>query len=337
MTTETLTWIGIGLLVLQSGTFSGLNLAMFGVTSLRLQVLANLGDAKAAGLLRMRQDSNFVLTTILWGNVGTNVLLTMLSDSVMAGAVAFFFSTFVITFGGEIIPQAYFSRHALRMASLMAPVLRFYQMVLYPLAKPSAMALDAWLGKEAVDYLPEDQLREALQAHLKAAETDISHIEGRGAINFMDLDDLPLTEEGNPVDPESLLYLPFEDGWPVFPDFEHNREDPFIIALRNSTRRWVLLAPENEAPRLALDASEFLRAVLIREEHVDPFDYCHRPIVVKDEQTMLGQVLGKLKMEPGDETVRPDVILLWGDQKRIITGGDIFGFLMKGIARTARA
>ena len=91
MTTETLTWIGIGLLVLQSGTFSGLNLAMFGVTSLRLQVLANLGDAKAAGLLRMRQDSNFVLTTILWGNVGTNVLLTMLSDSVMAGVAAFAF------------------------------------------------------------------------------------------------------------------------------------------------------------------------------------------------------------------------------------------------------
>lgn len=337
MTTEILTWFGIGLLVLQSGTFSGLNLAMFGVTSLRLLVLARTGDTRAAKLLRMRQDSNFLLTTILWGNVGTNVLLTLLSDSVMAGLVAFFFSTFVITFGGEILPQAYFSRHAIRMASLMAPVLRFYQILLYPLAKPSAMILDAWLGKEAVDYLPEDQLREALKAHLKADESDISLIEGRGAINFMDLDDLPLSEEGSPVDPESLVYLPFEKGMPCFPDFEADKNDPFIVMLRNSTKRWVLLAPENEAPKLALDASEFLRASLIRGEHVTPAEFCHYPIVVRDDQTLLGQVLGRLKMEPGDETVRPDVILLWGEQKRIITGGDIFGFLMRGIALRAPA
>lgn len=337
MSIEILTWFGIGFLVLQSGTFSGLNLAMFGVTSLRLLVLARTGDARAAKLQKMRQDSNFLLTTILWGNVGTNVLLTLLSDSVMAGALAFFFSTFVITFGGEILPQAYFSRHAIRMASLMAPVLRFYQILLYPLAKPSAMILDAWLGKEAVDYLPEDQMREALKAHLRANESDISRIEGRGAINFMDLDDLPLSEEGSPVDPESLVYLPFESGMPRFPDFDQDKDDPFIVLLRNSTKRWVLLAPENEPPKLALDASAFLRASLIRGEHVDPGDFCHYPIVVRDDQTLLGQVLGKLKMEPGDETVRPDVILLWGDQKRIITGGDIFGFLMRGIARRAPA
>ncbi len=336
MTSETLTWIGIFLLVLQSGTFSGLNLAMFGLTSLRLRVMANLGDQKAARLLRMREDSNFLLTTILWGNVGTNVLLALLSDSVMAGVAAFVFSTFVITFGGEIVPQAYFSRHALRMGSLLAPVLRFYQILLYPLAKPSAMFLDAWLGKEAVDYLPEDQLREALRAHLRAKESDISRVEGRGAINFMDLDDLPLTEEGNPVDPESLMYLPFRHGRPVFPDFEADKDDPFIAALRNSTKRWVLLAEENDVPRMALDASEFLRATLIRDEQAHPLDYCHFPIVVRDDETLLGQVLGRLKMEPDQETVRPDIILLWGEQKRIITGGDIFGFLMRGIARAHR-
>ena len=105
---ETITWIGIAVLVLQSGTFSGLNLALFGVSALRLQTLVNTGNEQAKSVLELRKDSNFVLTTILWGNVGTNVLLTLLSDSVMAGLAAFMFSTFVITFGGEIIPQAYF-------------------------------------------------------------------------------------------------------------------------------------------------------------------------------------------------------------------------------------
>ena len=60
----------------------------------------------------LRANSNFTLATILWGNVATNVLLTLLSESVLAGVGAFVFSTVVITFLGEIIPQAYFSRNA---------------------------------------------------------------------------------------------------------------------------------------------------------------------------------------------------------------------------------
>ena len=58
----------------------------------------------------------------------------------------------VITFAGEIAPQAYFSRHAMRMGLLLAPVLRFYQLLLYPVAKPSALLLDRWLGEENISY-----------------------------------------------------------------------------------------------------------------------------------------------------------------------------------------
>jgi metal transporter CNNM len=37
----------------------------------------------------LRQDSNLSLATILWGNVTINVLLTLLSNSVLAGIGAF--------------------------------------------------------------------------------------------------------------------------------------------------------------------------------------------------------------------------------------------------------
>jgi len=146
MTPEILTWFGIFLLILQSGTFSELNLALFGVSGLRLEALANLGDEQAVSILELRKDSNGLLTTILWGNVGTNVLLTLLSDLVLAGAMAFVFSTFLVTFGGEIIPQAYFSRNALKMVDLLSPLLRLYRILLYPIAKPSAMVLAASLN-----------------------------------------------------------------------------------------------------------------------------------------------------------------------------------------------
>ena len=102
---DTLTWIGIGLCLAHSATFSGLNLAVFGLSRLHLEVEAEGGSAAAAKMIGLRRDSNFLLTTILWGNVAANVLLTMLTDSVMTGAYAFAFSTFGITFLGEIVPQ----------------------------------------------------------------------------------------------------------------------------------------------------------------------------------------------------------------------------------------
>ena len=335
MQSEALTWLGIALCVAQSGMFSGLNLALFGVTALRLKTLENLGDEKAARVLKVREDSNFALTTILWGNVATNVLLTLLTDSVLAGALGFVFSTFVITFGGEIIPQAYFSRNALKMAGLLTPVLRFYQVVLFPLAKPSAWILDAWLGKESIDYIPEDQVYEALRQHADAPESEIGRFEGRGAANFLALDDVPLSEEGRPVDPESVLRLPHVDHLPVFPTFEASPDDPFLRAVQASEKRWVLIAAEEGPPTLALDADGFLRAALFGREPVDPMAFCHRPVVVADPDMTLDQAIADLTVEPGGEVVQQHLILLWGERKRILTGTDVLGSLLKGIVPAA--
>ena len=163
---ELIIWLGILFCLSQSAMFSGLNLAFFSVTRLRLEIEASNNNPAAQKVLKMREDSNFLLTTILWGNVGINVLLTLLSNSVMAGIIAFVFSTFLITFLGEIIPQAYFSRHALKMASILSPVLRLYQIVLFPFAKPSALLLDKWLGEESIQYFKEQSLKQLIQKHI---------------------------------------------------------------------------------------------------------------------------------------------------------------------------
>ena len=233
-----LTWLGIALCVIQSACFSGLNLSLFGISALNLEAQAAAGDADARRLLALRRDPNFLLTTVLWGNVGTNVLLTLLANSVLAGALGFVASTFVITFGGEIVPQAYFSRHALRMATLMRPFLRFWQRALYPIAKPSALLLDAWLGGESVDFLGESELREVIKRHVAAPTTEIGRVEGIGALNFMALDDLSVLEEGQELDPKSLIELPSEAGRPIFPSFAHAPDDPFLRSVEASGRKW---------------------------------------------------------------------------------------------------
>lgn len=329
-----LVWLGIAFCISQSAMFSGLNLALFGISRLRLEVEATSGSKAAKRILHLRQDANFLLTTILWGNVAANVLLTLLSDSVLAGVSAFLFSTVFITFFGEITPQAYFSRNALLTGSLLAPLLRFYQVFLYPVAKPSAMILDWLLGKEGVSYFRERDIRTLIQKHIDADESDIDRLEGVGAMNFLALDDLMVTQEGEPVDPLSVIVLPHYDRFPVFPDFAVHTDDPFISAVNASGKKWVIITDSEGEPSLVLNANEFLRAVFFANEPVNARHYCHHPVIVRDTQLLLGSVLSQL-MAAGKnvshDVIEHDLVLVWAEQRRVITGSDILGRLLRGV------
>jgi metal transporter CNNM len=51
-------------------------------------------------------------------------------------------------------------------------------------------------------------------------------------------------------------------------------------------------------------------------------------------RTPLGGVIGRMKVKPerlGDDVIGNDLILVWGDEKRIITGADLLGRLLPGI------
>jgi len=333
-------WAGIVFCVSQSAMFSGLNLGLFSVTRLRLEIEADAGKKNAQKVLELRKDSNFMLTTVLWGNVSVNVLLALLSDSVLTGVGAFFFSTIVITLLGEIVPQGYFSRHALKMASLLLPLFRFYQFLLYPLAKPTAIMLDWWLGREGIHYFRERDLREVIRMHIEASEADIDRIEGLGALNFLAIDDIIISHEGEPVDPMSVISLSLEKNFPVFPEFQRGASDPFIQKVHASGKKWVIITDEEDEPQLVLDSDEFLRAALIDEKPLQPYAYCHRPIIVKDPYTKVGSVIWRLKVKPEtseDDVIDDDVILVWSDEHRvIITGADILGRLMRGIVTRTR-
>ncbi len=330
-----LVWIGILFCISQSAMFSGLNLALLSISRLRLEVEVAGGNPDASKILALRKDSHFLLTTILWGNVAVNVLLTLLSKSVMTGALSFFFSTFLITFMGEIIPQAYFSRHALRMGALLAPVLRLYQMLLYPVAKPSALMLDWWLGEESIRYFTERDLHRVIREHINAEESDVSRLEGIGAMNFLSLDDVSVTQEGENVDPASVIPLPIKNDRPVFPSFERKIDDGFLIDVNRSGKKWVIIVDDkSKQPCMVLNANAFLRDALLGTEPTNPYHYCHRPVLIEDSGVLLGKVLTKLKVYPindVDDVIDDDLILIWSDQKRVITGADILGRLLRGI------
>lgn len=329
-------WIGIVLCISQAGMFSGLNLCMLGISRLKLEVYARTGNKGAARLLALRADTHFLLATIVWGNVGANVLLTLLSDSVLTGISAFAFSTFLITFGGEILPQAYFSRHTLTIANRLSPLLRFYQILLYPIAKPTALLLKVWFGPEGIEYYREEALREVIRQHAESDHSEIDRIEAQGALNFLAFDDLKVSQEGEPLHPESVIKLPMRHGRIEFPEYEPSPEDPFLRKIQASGLRWVILCSPQGDPRLALDADEFLRAALFSKKPIDPRTFCHRPVVVKDRKIPLGRVVSQLAVHPenkADDVIDHDIVLVWEKDKRIITGADILGRLFRGVVR----
>lgn len=334
-------WLGIAVAIVHAAMFSGLNLAVFSLSRLRLEIEASSGDASAAAVRDLRRDSNFTLATILWGGVAADVLITLLSKSVLSGVLAFVFSTFVITSCCEIAPQAYFSRHALRMAARLAPVLRLYGVILYPVSRPTALLLDLWLGTEATRYLRERDFHALFAQHVKApGRPEVSAVEGTGAVNFLELDDIAIANEGEELDPHSVLPLPARGGEPQFPLFARSPDDPFLRRVHEAGRKWVIVTDPAGKPCLALNAHRFLRDALFAPEAPDPRCYSHCPVVTAEPQTPLGELVCLLRVRPRteqDDVVDDDVILLWGPRKRIVTGADLLGRLLRGIARRQAA
>ncbi len=333
-------WIGIVICISQSATMSGLNIALFSLSRLRLEVAAENGDNFAQRVLELRHDSNYTLATILWGNVSINVLLTLLVDSVLIGGASFLFSTFVITIVGEIFPQAYFTRHALKIGARLAPVLKIYKILFFPLSKPTGMILDRLIGEEAIPWFREKELRNVLKHHALESATELSSVETTGAVNFLDLDDILISNEGEVIDPQSILELPFDHGKPIFPEFRPNAEDEFLSRIAASGRKWVVLIDTlTKQPKMVLNAHIFLRNALFKKNTFQPIDVCHHPLIFSDPKSRLGNALNKLTVEkekPGDDVIDKDLVLYWThEERRIITGSDILGYLMRRIAKVA--
>jgi CBS domain containing-hemolysin-like protein len=331
---EIITWILIVLCLIQSAIFAGMTLGVFGLGRLRLEIEAEANNKEAIKILQIRRDSNFLLTTLLWGNIATNVLIAQLTDSVLTGASAFLFSTFVITSFAEIAPQAYFSRNALSLGAKLSPLVRFYQMLLYPVAKPTALILDWWLGREKLELFKEQSMRIMLEKHIESGRTDIGAFEGIGALNFLSIDDVSISDEGSIIDPRSIISLPVENNSPVFPAFNREPSDPFLQKIEATGKKWVVIANLQDEPVMVLDADHFLRDAVYKKGPFIPLSYCHFPVVVKSPKTRLERVIRQFKVYPQypeDDVIDQDLILYWGEEKRIVTGSDILGRLLRGI------
>jgi len=140
------------ILLCLSGTFSGLNLGLMALDPQQLKILIEAGDPDekkyAKKVLPCRTQGNFLLCTLLLGNVLVNNTLTIFLDDLTSGTVAIVGATAGIVVFGEIIPQAICSRHGLMIGYRTLPLTYLFMLVTGILSYPLGKLLDLILGDE---------------------------------------------------------------------------------------------------------------------------------------------------------------------------------------------
>lgn len=144
-------------------------------------------------------------------------------------------------------------------------------------------------------------------------------------------DGLLLRKPGKTIDPASIIQLPFADNKPVFPTIGGSQDDPFLIRIHAAESKWIIIVDPKGIPQYALHANKFLRAAIFGRPGLDPLAFCHRPIIVRDPDMRLDEVIAHLRVHSKNlehEMIDNEIILYWGNEKRLITGSDILKSLL---------
>lgn len=170
-----------------SALFSGLSLGIFSLNKDDLKRKAGLGDIRAKRIYELRQNSNFLLCTLLIGNVMVNSVLSIFLGSITSGFIAGILATALIVIFGEIAPQAIFSRHAMDFVARLTWLVKIFMFVLYPFARPISWALDKILGEEIATTYSKREIMSIVEDHHRSENSDIDIDEKniiKGALSY---------------------------------------------------------------------------------------------------------------------------------------------------------
>lgn len=154
------------LLLMCSGTFSGLTLGVMSLDLRELELMIHGGDAaekaQAQKIMPVRKRGNLVLCTLLLGNTIVNAGISIFTASFAGGAVGGLLASAFIVIFGEICPQAACQRHRLYVGAKAADLIRLLILCLWPLAYPLSRALDWILGEEGDTIYSRTELKALL-------------------------------------------------------------------------------------------------------------------------------------------------------------------------------
>ena len=190
--------IALGLLILMSAYFSATETAFSSANRIRLKSMAGAGNKRAALVLKMSDNFDRLLSTILIGNNIVNIVATSLATVLFTrhwGDMGVTLSTVVMTvlvlIFGEISPKSLAKESPEKFAMFSAPILKVIMILLTPL-NWLFMKWKKLLSKLFKNKDTQSMTEEELMTIVEEAEEDggIDEHEGeliRSAIEFNDV------------------------------------------------------------------------------------------------------------------------------------------------------
>lgn len=253
----------ITVLLIFSGMFSGLNLGLMSLDKIELDIMMNSGSPKekqyAKTIKPVRKHGNFLLCTILLGNVLiNNTMAILLEDLTGSGLVAVAGATAGIVVIGEIIPQALCSRYGLAIGAKTVWFTKFFMFITFPISYPISRILDCVLGEEIGCVYNRDRLRELIrltEKELDMGKDELNIITGalemskKTAGDIMTrLEDAFMLEVSSVLDFQTMNLI-MKNGYSRIPIYEKKTKN--IVALLN-VKDLAFVDPDDRLPLTTL-------------------------------------------------------------------------------------
>ncbi|KAM3868210.1 metal transporter CNNM4-like [Diretmus argenteus] len=229
----------ISFLLVLSGMFSGLNLGLMALDPMELRIVQSCGTDKEKKYARkiepIRRKGNYLLCSLLLGNVLVNTTLTILLDDLIGSGIgAVVASTSGIVIFGEIVPQALCSRHGLAVGANTIMVTKLFMLLTFPLSWPISKILDCVLGQEIGTVYNREKLVEMLKVtepYNDLVKEELNMIQGALELRTKTVEDV-MTPISNCFMIHSDAVLDFntmseimESGYTRIPVFEEERSN----------------------------------------------------------------------------------------------------------------
>lgn len=178
-------FVAVVLCIVFSAAFSGIEIAFFSVSEVKLRSLANAGSRRAEMGLYLRSNPQRLLPTILIGNNLANIAAASLATLIAlrmfgSGAVAITAGllTLIILIFGEIVPKTLAAQHAALVVQVMAYPIYWLEQLLFPVLFVLGPMISKLTGGRglAVPFATEEELKIALEEGGKAGVLETEEV-----------------------------------------------------------------------------------------------------------------------------------------------------------------
>lgn len=313
-------YLALIILIVCSSWFSGMEIAMFTLSSAKVKELVLAKKPNALLLQKLLNKKHRLLVILLLGNnlvnIGAASLAALMAVRVF-GSAGIGFSTGIMTIliliFGEMYPKAYYRMHAAKIALMFSPVVYGLQIIFWPIVVFLEKLLDLLTGGQIKEKVSEYEFRALSRLAVERGVLDFK--EHEMIMNVLEFNDIAVKKIMVPrykiellqddADIDQVAYFVGQVGYSRYPVY-HNQKDNIIGYVHVSSIMKALNSDGREEkieklvqPILKFDEKEKINNVfkLMHKKH------SHMALVIRKDE-----LLGLVTMEDLLEEIVGEII-----------------------------